>query len=105
MIDSVLYAEEKNCFLLKEAATNFIVKNAQEVIASESFQNIPNSTSFVREILSLVATNSTQGDAKKDLDDPTHLSINELRAKLYDKGEDIDGPRNELISQLMQLQK
>ena len=106
VIDALLFAEEKNCFLLKEAARDILLKNAEEVLASESFDNIPNSTSFVREIISLVATNNKQGDdTKKELDDPTKLSINELRAKLYDEGKDFDGPRNELISQLIELQK
>ena len=99
VIDALVYAEEKNCFLLKEVTTNFILNNASEVLASESFDNIPESKSFVREII-LVATMNSNGEAKKNFEDPTHLSINELRARLHDKGKDFDGPRNRLISLL-----
>ena len=103
VVDTLVYADEKNYFLLKEVATNFVLNNANEVLASESFEDIPESKIFVREIISLAATNNRQGDdTKKELDDPTKLSINELRAKLHDEGKDFDGPRNELISQLIE---
>ena len=103
VIDTLVYAEQKNCFLLKEAATNFILKNTQEVLESDAFGNIPESKSFVREIFSLAINN--QVGAKKDLDDPTQLSINELRAKLRDVGLDIDGPRNRKIALLRSTKK
>ena len=54
----------------------------------------------MREMVSLIAINFRQGDVKKDLKDPVKLSINELRAQLYDKGDDIDGPRKRLNDQL-----
>ena len=101
VIDALVYAEEKNCFLLKEVATNFVLNNANEVLASESFEDIPESKIFVREIISLAATSNRQDEAKRDLEDPRKLSINELRAQLYDQGKDIDGPRNRLIAQLL----
>jgi len=101
VVNTLVYAEEKNCFLLKEVATNFVLNNANEVLASESFEDIPESKIFVREIISLAATSNRQDEAKRDLEDPRKLSINELRAQLYDQGKDIDGPRNRLIAQLL----
>ncbi|KAL7525513.1 hypothetical protein ACHAXR_002017, partial [Thalassiosira sp. AJA248-18] len=47
VIVTLAYADEKNCFLLKEAATNFIVKNTNDVLASDSFQSIPNSINVI----------------------------------------------------------
>lgn len=104
VVDELLYADEKNCFLLKEATTNFILENAKEVIASDSFEDIPETKNITREILSLVATMNKR-DGKKEFDDPTELSINELRSRLYDEGKDIDGPRKSLIAQLEPLPK
>mmetsp|Transcript_4693 Transcript_4693/g.10096 ORF Transcript_4693/g.10096 Transcript_4693/m.10096 type:complete len:404 (+) Transcript_4693:314-1525(+) len=105
VIDTLQYADEKNCFLLKEGAMNFILNNAREVLASDSFGEMPESRSIVREIIS-VATAKMHGGGgdvaskRKSLEDPTVLSINELRAILYDQGKDIDGPRNRLVAQL-----
>ncbi|KAL7532102.1 hypothetical protein ACHAXR_004437 [Thalassiosira sp. AJA248-18] len=104
VVDTVAFADEKNCFLLKEAATSFILSNGQEVLSSDSFQGIPESKSLMREIISL-ATMKRRGDGKRELEDPAELSMNELRAELYNNGEDIDGPRNRLISQLVKLKK
>mmetsp|Transcript_37874 Transcript_37874/g.81775 ORF Transcript_37874/g.81775 Transcript_37874/m.81775 type:complete len:400 (-) Transcript_37874:222-1421(-) len=99
VIDTLLYADEKNCFLLKEAATIFLLTNAKELHELDTFGGTPE-LSITREIVSLVAMMNIQGDSDNELEDPTRLSINELRAKLYDGGKDIDGPRNKLIAQL-----
>ena len=98
VIDTLIYADEKNCFLLKEACSNFVLENSSEVLASESFENMPDSKSITREIISLAAANN-----RDEGEDFGHLSINELRAMLYDKGEDFDGPRQRLIDQLEKL--
>jgi len=57
VIDVLVYADQKNCFLLKEAATNFVLENSQEVLASASFESIPPSTGVMREIISLATMN------------------------------------------------
>mmetsp|Transcript_19028 Transcript_19028/g.41215 ORF Transcript_19028/g.41215 Transcript_19028/m.41215 type:complete len:416 (-) Transcript_19028:145-1392(-) len=105
VVEALVYADKKNCFLLKEAAMNFILKNAQEVLASDTFDSIPESKNITREIISVAAMNIAQGDDEEELDDPTQLSINELRAKLYAKGKEIDGPRKRLIDQLLEPEK
>mmetsp|Transcript_19030 Transcript_19030/g.41220 ORF Transcript_19030/g.41220 Transcript_19030/m.41220 type:complete len:412 (-) Transcript_19030:4026-5261(-) len=105
VVDTLDYANTKECFLLKEAAMNFILKNGKEVLASDTFDSIPESNSIMREIISLSTMNIMQGEAKKELDDPTRLSINELRAKLHAKGKEIDGPRKRLIAQLVGRKK
>mmetsp|Transcript_19029 Transcript_19029/g.41217 ORF Transcript_19029/g.41217 Transcript_19029/m.41217 type:complete len:410 (-) Transcript_19029:145-1374(-) len=105
VVDTLDYANTKECFLLKEAAMNFILKNGKEVLASDTFDSIPESKSITREIIPLATMNDVQEDDKKELDDPTKLSINELRAKLYAKGKEIDGPRKRLIDQLLEPEK
>ena len=98
-IEELVYAEKMNCFLLKEAAMDFILKNSKEVIASDSFKKMPETKSIMKELL-MVATMNMQDDDKKDLEEPTKLSINELRAKLDSEGGDIDGSRETMLAQL-----
>lgn len=82
VIAELRYAEDKNCFLLKEVAMKFILKNASGVLASASFVDMPESMSITREILSLVAIDN-QNEAQMDASDPARLSINELRLQAY----------------------
>ena len=99
VVDTLVYADTKNCFLLKEAGMNFVLENAKEVLASNTFESFPQSKNITREIISVVAT-KTQGNGINELDHLSTLSINELRAKVYNEGTDIDGSRKSLIEQL-----
>jgi uncharacterized small protein (DUF1192 family) len=82
VVETVAYAEKMNCFLLKEAAIDFIVTNANEVLASGTLMNIPESKDIIREILWSVATMSKQEQHKIDSKDLHQLSMNDLRARL-----------------------
>ena len=99
VVEALIYADDKDCALLKEAAMDFMLKNAKEVLVSDSFERIPESKTVMRELM-LVASMKKQDDAKKDREDHMKLSINDLRAKLNAKGEDVDGPRETLICRL-----
>ncbi|KAL7528711.1 hypothetical protein ACHAWF_002673 [Thalassiosira exigua] len=99
VIDNLVYADAKNCFLLKEEAMDFILKNGKEVLASKSFENMPESRGVTREIIS-VAMMQLRGDDKKEVGELESLSINELRTRLHYRGKDFDGSRKRLISQL-----
>ena len=106
VVETVAYAEKMNCFLLKEAAIDFIVANAKAVLASGTRMNIPESNVFTRDILCSVATMNKQGqhnnNERNDLDE---LSINDLRARLASSGEDVDGPKETLIARLVRNRK
>jgi len=92
VIETLVYAEKMNCFLLKEAAIDFIVAYLKD---------IPESKSIIGDILFSVATmNKKSDDAKEKSGDLSNLSINDLRAKLHAKGEDFDGSKETLIAQL-----
>ena len=104
VIDELLYADEKNCFLMKELAMQFIMKNAKEVLETKSFEKIPESKDITREIFTLIAMNN-QAREGGNLQDPTRLSINELRARVYARGKDIDSPRKTLIEHLQPKNK
>jgi hypothetical protein len=100
VVEAVAYAEKMNCFLLKEAAIEFIVANANEVLSSGTIENIPESKDITRDILSSVATMNKQGQHKNDSKDLHELSINDLRAQLALLGKDFDGPKETLIARL-----
>lgn len=107
VVETVAYAKKMNCFLLKEAAIDFIVANAKAVLASGTRMNIPESNVFTRDILCSVATMNKQGqhnnNERNDLDE---LSINDLRARLASSaGEDVDGPKETLIARLVGIRK
>ncbi|KAL7538742.1 hypothetical protein ACHAWF_006197 [Thalassiosira exigua] len=99
VIDNLVYADMKNCFLLKEVAMDFTLKNGKEVLASESFEDMPESKSITREIIS-VAMRHLRSDDKREDSKLEDLSINELRSMLHSRGQDFDGSRKRLISQL-----
>mmetsp|Transcript_3930 Transcript_3930/g.8671 ORF Transcript_3930/g.8671 Transcript_3930/m.8671 type:complete len:411 (-) Transcript_3930:87-1319(-) len=98
VINELVYADRRKCLLLKEAAKNFVLENGHDVLASDSFESFRQSTSIMREIISL-ATRNKQGDDKEEVEDLTNLSIDELKAKVSSEETDIDGPRQTLSGQ------
>ena len=105
VVETVAYAENMNCFLLKEAAIDFIVANAKAVLASGTRMNIPESNVFTRDNLCSVATMNKQGQHNNERNDLDELSINDLRARLASSGEDVDGPKETLIARLVGIRK
>lgn len=105
VVETVAYAEKMNCFLLKEAAIDFIVANAKAVLASGTRMNIPESNVFTRDNLCSVATMNKQGQHNNERNDLDELSINDLRARLASSGEDVDGPKETLIALLVGIRK
>ena len=99
-VETVAHANKMNCFLLKEAAINFIVTNANEVLASGTLMNIPESNVIIRDILCSVATLSKQEQHNIDSKGLHQLSINDLRARLALLGDDFDGSKEALIIRL-----
>ena len=49
LMDHLLYADSKNCALLKEAAMDFMLENRDEVLEKVSFDDAPGA--FVRDVL------------------------------------------------------
>jgi len=96
-VETVAYADKMNCFLLKEAAIDFIVTNANEVLASGTLMNIPESNVIIRDILCSVAKMSKQEQHNIDSKGLHQLSINDLRARLALLGDDFDGSKEALV--------
>ena len=92
-IDHYLYAESKSCAALKEKVLLFIVKNLDDIYASNKVQDIPG-LSFARDML--IATKiKHNGDGALDT-----WPIALLRRKADGSGLRVDGSRETLISLL-----
>ncbi len=101
VVEAVVYANKMNYFLLKEAAINFIVANANKVQLSGTVKDIPESKGVMQDFLFFVATMNLGGQKRKNnSDDLNHLSLINLRAQLALQGEDVDGSRETLIARL-----
>jgi hypothetical protein len=106
-IDYLTYAESKNCALLKETVMNFIIKNRIDIHASQKFANIPDDLkeNLWNDVITAMAIKfrsddgiSGEGDGKGRALDT--MTIRELRQEAYEKGLDVDGSRETLISLL-----
>ncbi len=92
-MDNLLYADAKNCALLKEAVMNFLAANHYEAVEKISFNDVPGH--LMKDLLVAVGSNSY---SKKDaVDELTTLSVSDLRRKLAEKGLDVDGSREAMI--------
>ncbi|KAL3787211.1 hypothetical protein ACHAW5_004001 [Stephanodiscus triporus] len=98
-VETVAYAEKMNCFLLKEAAIDFIVANANKVLASGTVKNL-NGKDIPQDILFSIVKSKQGKKLKIDSDDLNQLSMDDLRAWLELRGTDFDGSKESLISRL-----
>ena len=93
-IDNLLYADSKNCALLKETVMDFIAENSDEAENKLSFDDVPGSA--MKDLLA--AMNRAKSNASSN-DLPTRR-VNDLRKMLHDKGLDVDGSREMMIARL-----
>mmetsp|Transcript_10867 Transcript_10867/g.26829 ORF Transcript_10867/g.26829 Transcript_10867/m.26829 type:complete len:411 (-) Transcript_10867:412-1644(-) len=99
VMDLLLYADSKNCALLKEAVMDFIVQNEVDVINKVSFKDIPGET--VKDVLAAMARGKNKSGENSTCED--HLCtmrITELRKRVHKKGLEVDGSRDMLIAAL-----
>ena len=97
-IDNFLYADSKNCALLKEAVMDFLVEHGNEA-QKLSFDNVPSSA--MKDLLSAMNRKraaSNQGGGNSD--NLTTMRVSDLRKKLHEKGMDVDGSREMMITRL-----
>jgi hypothetical protein len=102
LLDHLLYADSKNCALLKEAAMDFMVENRGEVMNKISFKDAPGA--LVTDVLAAMErggrTAGTDGENKTDFN---AMRINELRWKAHENGLNVDGSREMLIAALKEI--
>jgi len=96
----LIYAESKNCALLKEAAMDYVVANKADVIKKLSFTDAPGT--LLNDMLTAVVRNETEGAAPAGINenDLSFMRVSELRRKAHEKGLNVDGSREMLIAAL-----
>ena len=98
-MDNLLYADSKNLALLKEVVMDYIIENKHSIIGKVSFDNIPG---FATDLLTAMARGEEQtGDEEEDESIKyNRMRLGELRKMLDEKGLDVDGSREAMISLL-----
>ena len=99
MAENLLYADSKNCALLKEAVMDFVVENGFEVVEKVSFGDFPGH--LMKDLL--VAVNREKAGSNKaggNGDEFGTMRVSDLRKRLHEKGLDVDGSRESMIAAL-----
>ena len=107
-MENLLYADSKNCALLKETVMDYLVENDIEAANTNkiSFDDFPGHV--VKDLL--VATARSKREYKRGVDnknsnkdvasDLNTVRVSELRRWLQEKGLDVDGSREAMIETL-----
>jgi hypothetical protein len=104
LMDLLLYADSKNCALLKEAAIDFILQNMGEVGKKISFNNTPGA--MMNDVLKAFDRKEKMGGGPgaMRIDDlrwnAGAMRVNDLRWHTHDNRLDVDGSRETLIAAL-----
>jgi hypothetical protein len=106
VVELLLYADSKNCALLKEAAMDFMAVNAVKVLEKVSLKDVPGG--LYSDLLAAMVR--IGGEDKRIADSSTNSSIvmneliamrvSELRQQAHEEGLDYDGSREVLIDAL-----
>jgi hypothetical protein len=98
LLGVLLYADSKNCALLKEAAMDYMLKNRGEVLKKVTFHDAPGS--LLTDFLAAMAREDKKGktDADSSEDKLMAMRISDLRKKAHGMGLEVDGSREMLIA-------
>ena len=98
-IENLLYADGKNCALLKETVMDFIAENSNEAVIKLSFEDVPGSV--VKDLLVAMNRKGAMSNATSNVNSFIDMRVNDLRKLLHEKGlEDVDGSREMMIARL-----
>jgi hypothetical protein len=97
-IDNLLYADAKNCALLKEAVLDFLAENSVEAEQNISFSDVP--SHMFNDLLVAFGRSKKSDGSGNDNDKYSTMRVSELRRMLDEKGLDVDGPREAMIETL-----
>ena len=104
MMDNLLYADSKNLALLKEAVMDYIVANKNDIIGKVSFDKVP--SSMISDILAAMARGEQNDDDNNECNiNYNKMRVGTLRKMLDDKGLDVDGSREAMISALKESEE
>ena len=97
MMEHLLYADAKNCALLKEAVMDFIIENGVEILEKVSLQDL-SEVSGPDLLTAMSRGKKKSGSAGGD--QFSTMRVSELRKRLEEKGLDVDGSRETMIATL-----
>lgn len=97
VMDHLLFAESKNCALLKEAVMDVIVQN-KILLDKKTLKDTP--AGHMNDILAAIARGERECRAGSNESKFSAMHISELRGRAHVKGLDVDGSREALISAL-----
>lgn len=97
VMENLLFADSKNCSLLKEVVMDFVVKNKAEILEKRTLVNAPEG--LTNDILSAMMRGE-KGTSNDKTAEFSSMCISELRRRAHAKGLDVDGSREMLISAL-----
>ena len=110
-VDNLLYADAKNCPLMKEAVMDFLVQNGKEA-EQLSFDNLPGG--LMKDLLTAMNSRDNRLPESEILADGVSfhdhmpgiavdfrtMGVSELRKELDEKGLEVDGSREAMIAAL-----
>ena len=99
IVENLLFAEARNCALLKERVMEFLVNNALEIVETKTLKDFPGG---LNDALTALAIKEKPTPSKNGNEPMTTMPICELRRRAQEKGVDVDGTREMLISALDQ---
>ncbi|KAL7547731.1 hypothetical protein ACHAWF_011019 [Thalassiosira exigua] len=99
MMDNLLYADAKNCALLKEAVIDFVVENDEDVLEKVSLKDMPGGM-FADLLTAMARAKKKDANAEGDGVKLSTMRVSELRKKLDEKGLEVDGSRESMIQTL-----
>lgn len=97
VMEHLLFADSKNCSLLKEVVMDFVVENKAEILKKRTLVNAP--YGLTNDILSAMMRGE-KGTSNDSTAEFSSMCISELRRRAHAKGLDVDGSREMLISAL-----
>ena len=104
----ILFADGTNCAMLKEAAMEYFVANAQVVMASDGYREVTKSNKIMAEMMAAMAAGNKKRPAESANEaegrDYKRMRVATLRQKLDEKGLDVDGSKEMLVSRLKEAE-
>ncbi len=87
VMEHLLFADSRNCALLKEAVMNFIVQNKLEILKYKTLNGAP--TDLTNDILAVLARGENEVKVKEseaDFEEFSMMCVSELRGRAHAKG-------------------
>lgn len=95
VINWILFASARTCPLLKEYATEYLSGRVKGVLAHDSSKKLMDTPILMKESMIEISNDPTNC-----IDSTGRMTVNELRTKLHEAGQDVDGSKEMLISRL-----